>query len=476
MKRTIVEVVLALALIAAGAFGFMQWKQAKGGGGQIETLTKEVEDGAAKIEEAEESVKAAEEEMADLQAKMGEATAKAQELDAIKAGLSNGLVLADLEAAYKARKDITIDRQIGLATIRLVTKGGQDPGTIAAFNKVLQMTELGNRKAAICTAQLALAAAGQKIEVMAECKPKEAESAKKESSDKADSAKDAKDSPSKEEKPAKADKAEKTDKADKADKPDDKHAKADDKEAHKAPHWDYVGDMGPSFWGKEFPTCAKGKSQSPLNIQGPFVKARIVLSTEYKIGPLNILNNGHTIQVNVPAGSKLRIDGIVYELLQFHFHRPSEEQIDGKPMAMVAHFVHKSAAGKLAVIGVLLKEGNENPNIKTLWDNAPKQEGPVQTAADVSFNPMSLLPKEFEFYSYDGSLTTPPCTEGVRFFILKTPVNISKDQVNSFPFKMNARPLQQQNGREILIGQSKALRELLAQSFMIRETLAMELM
>ena len=119
-------------------------------------------------------------------------------------------------------------------------------------------------------------------------------------------------------------------------------------------------------------------------------------------------------------------------------------------MSMVVHFVHKGADGKLVVLGVLLKEGNENPGIKALWANMPRKEGPEVTAEGVKFNPGSLLPREFDFLSYEGSLTTPPCTEGVRFFILKSTVNVSAAQVADFPFDANARPVQSRNGREII--------------------------
>jgi carbonic anhydrase len=207
--------------------------------------------------------------------------------------------------------------------------------------------------------------------------------------------------------------------------------------------------MGPESWGNDFPTCARGKAQAPLNIKSPFEKALFSVAPDYKSGPLKIINNGHTIQVNVPPGSKLRIDSQPFELVQFHFHRPSEEQINGKPSAMVAHFVHKNSEGRLAVLGVMLKEGNENPGIKTLWTHAPTKEGPEVSPEGVNFNPGNLLPREYEFYSYEGSLTTPPCTEGVRFFILKSQVNISREQVEAFPFKKNARPVQPQNGRAI---------------------------
>jgi carbonic anhydrase len=176
---------------------------------------------------------------------------------------------------------------------------------------------------------------------------------------------------------------------------------------------------------------------------------RFSVAPDYKQGQLKIVNNGHTIQVNVPVGSKIRIDGRAYDLLQFHFHRPSEEHIDGKPSVMVVHFVHKNLEGELAVLAVMLREGNENPGIKTLWTHAPPKEGPEVVPDGVMFNPANLLPREMDFFHYDGSLTTPPCTEKVKFFILKSQVNISKEQVSDFPFKMNARPIQAPNGRPI---------------------------
>jgi carbonic anhydrase len=138
-----------------------------------------------------------------------------------------------------------------------------------------------------------------------------------------------------------------------------------------------------------------------------------------------------------------------FDLLQFHFHRPSEEKVNGKPMAMVVHFVHKNQAGKLAVLGVLLTEGAENATLKTIWANAPASEGPEVVVPNVKLNPAALVPKSLGYYSFEGSLTTPPCTEGVAFYILKTPAALSKDQVQAFPFKVNARPVQPLNGREI---------------------------
>jgi carbonic anhydrase len=216
-----------------------------------------------------------------------------------------------------------------------------------------------------------------------------------------------------------------------------------------APHWSYEGAAGPAGWGKEFPTCGLGKAQSPIDIKGPFQKATQAIQPDYKAGALKVVNNGHTIQVNVDPGSKLRIDQESYDLLQFHFHRPSEEKINGKPMAMVAHFVHRSAAGKLAVVGVLLNEGRENPTLKAVWAAAPKAEGPEVTVPGAKLDAAALLPKSLSYYRFEGSLTTPPCSEGVTFYILKSPVPMAKAQIDAFPFRMNARPVQPLNGRRV---------------------------
>ena len=427
MKRTLIEVFLALALIGAGVFGWLNWQQNLKSTGQLTALQAASDEATKSLQTSESSVKAAEEKTSALRQQMAPMEVQLQELAAVKAALSSGATLTDLQTAYKTQKNLSAERQVGLAALLLLTKGSNYPATLDAFRKALQISDLGNRKNTVCAAQIALAAGGEKVNLLAECKPQSATGEAKE---------------------LKAEPAGKDDTHPKAESPD----KAGKKVAlHTAPHWGYDGIMGPEQWGKEFPTCAKGKSQSPLDIRGPFVKARATVNADYKEGPLKIINNGHTIQVNVAAGSKLRVDSMPYDLLQFHFHRPSEEKINGVPMAMVVHFVHKNAAGKLVVLGVLLKEGNENPGIKTLWDNLPKAEGSESSPEGVNFNPGNLLPREFDFYSYEGSLTTPPCTEGVSFFILKTPANVSSDQVNKFPFKNNARPVQPRNGREIVM-------------------------
>ncbi len=409
MKRILAEVLLVLALGAAAFFGWTNWKSNTANGGQVAELTSQVEESGKKLKAAEEALAEA---LAETAKQVDPLKTKSLELDAVRTAMSSGETLKDLEAAYKKEKSLSPDRQVGLGAIRLLTKGSKDPATVEAFKKALESADWSGRKQVICAAQNALAAAGEKVNVLSECE------GSGQPSDKGPAAKSG----------AHSSKA-----------GDEKHAV----------NWGYEGAMGPESWGNDFPTCARGKAQAPLNIKGPFEKALFNVTPDYKNGPLKIINNGHTIQVNVPPGSKLRIDSQPFELVQFHFHRPSEEQINGKPSAMVAHFVHKNSEGRLAVLGVLLKEGNENPGIKTLWTHAPAKEGPEVSPEGVSFNPANLLPREYEFYSYEGSLTTPPCTEGVRFFILKSQVNISREQVEAFPFKKNARPVQPQNGRAI---------------------------
>ncbi len=232
--------------------------------------------------------------------------------------------------------------------------------------------------------------------------------------------------------------------------PKKKGHKKEGNHGHKEVHWTYEGETGPEHWGKFFPQCSTGKSQSPLDIHGPFTRGSAPLQISYKTSPLKILNNGHTIVVHYAPGSSMTINNKTYELLQFHFHRPSEEKIDGQPKAMVAHFVHKSFGGKLAVIGVLLDEGKENDLIKTLWANLPEKEGAESVVENVTIDANDLLPKKLDYYHYMGSLTTPPCTEGVAFYILKQTKSISLSQVEAFPFELNARPVQPPNGREIV--------------------------
>lgn len=219
------------------------------------------------------------------------------------------------------------------------------------------------------------------------------------------------------------------------------------------PHWGYEGKGGPANWGhmsKENSACSEGKNQSPIDIKGAKEEDLADIAFNYKPTGLNIVNNGHTVQVNYDKGSSVTIDGVEYEFVQFHFHAPSEHTVGGKPFPVENHFVHKNARGELAVIGVLIEEGAENAAYSEVMKNLPAKAEEKKTV-DVQINADSLMPGDRTFFRYMGSLTTPPCSEGVKWSVLKTPVQLSKAQLDSFRniFKMNARPVQPVNAREV---------------------------
>ncbi|KJR43475.1 carbonate dehydratase [Candidatus Magnetoovum chiemensis] len=225
-------------------------------------------------------------------------------------------------------------------------------------------------------------------------------------------------------------------------------------------HWTYEGNTGPQNWGSlsgEFKLCAIGKSQSPIDIKDmnnsnmPEHLSKITFS--YKAVPMNIVNNGHTIQVNYAPGSSITIDDHKYELVQFHFHSPSEHTVDTTAFPMEAHLVHKDAEGKLAVVGIFLKEGKkENAFLKNIWDNMPMKADEKKLDNAKMLNVKDLLPAQTERYYYTGSLTTPPCSEGVSWNVLKEPMEISKEQIAKYVSVMGAntaRPVQPLNERQL---------------------------
>jgi carbonic anhydrase len=167
-----------------------------------------------------------------------------------------------------------------------------------------------------------------------------------------------------------------------------------------------------------------------------------------------IVNNGHTIQVNPASGGSIKLPDGEYKLLQFHFHTPSEEKIHGKNFPLVMHLVHKNDAGKLAVVAVLFKEGKENTALKPIFDNMPAKEGEKKTLNE-NFNAETLLPTRHGYYKYEGSLTTPPCSEEVHWQILKAETHISKEQLAAFKklYPMNARPVQPLNDRTVQVSE-----------------------
>lgn len=229
--------------------------------------------------------------------------------------------------------------------------------------------------------------------------------------------------------------------------------------AESHPHWSYGGKTGASHWAdvdEGFKTCKLGKIQSPINIETKKVETAALkpIVFSYTPGPAEVTNTGHTIQVNLPSGGAATMDGTEYKLLQFHFHTPSEEKVDGKAYPLVAHAVHKNADGKLSVVGVLFKLGRENQTLKPVFSNLPSKEGNKKTL-DSDLNVADLLPKDKGYYAFMGSLTTPPCSEEVRWQVLKAPVEISPSQLAAFKklYKMNARPVQPLNGRTVQASQ-----------------------
>ena len=204
-----------------------------------------------------------------------------------------------------------------------------------------------------------------------------------------------------------------------------------------APHWSYEGHGGPAHWASlepEFASCKTGHAQSPIDIRTTSVKGEALPAIEfaYKPGPAKIVDNGHTIQVVPAPGDAISVGGHRYELQQFHFHKPSEESIDGKRRDMVVHLVHKDDAGKLAVVAVLLQAGETNPVIAALWNNLPAHKQAEVELKDVLIDPADLLPKDRGYYTFEGSLTTPPCSEGVTWYVLKNPSRVSSGEVARF--------------------------------------------
>lgn len=219
----------------------------------------------------------------------------------------------------------------------------------------------------------------------------------------------------------------------------------------RAAHWSYDGEGGPASWGAmkpEFATCSSGKRQSPIDIRDGIKVQLDPVQFDYKPSGFRVIDNGHTIQVNVAAGNAIEVMGRRFELLQFHFHRPSEERIDGRQFDMVAHLVHKDLEGRLAVVAVLLDRGSAQPLVQTIWNNLPLEKGD-EVAARGTIDLNALLPPERSYFTYMGSMTTPPCSEGVLWMVMKQPVPVSPDQIAIFSrlYPMNARPIQSASGR-----------------------------
>lgn len=220
--------------------------------------------------------------------------------------------------------------------------------------------------------------------------------------------------------------------------------------------WSYSGTTGPEHWGElspEYAPCKTGREQSPVDIRGAVEAGARPIDFAYRASPLEIANNGKSIQVDTAPGNKITVAGETYELVQFHFHHPAEEKIEGRGFDLDAHLVHRDQSGHLAVVAVLMTVGKENAALARIWPHLPQTEGPKQTIAGVAVPLDQLLPAERSYYSYMGSLTTPPCTEGVRWLVLRMPVEISAQQLAAFAwlYPDNARPVQPLHGRRITL-------------------------
>jgi carbonic anhydrase len=221
-------------------------------------------------------------------------------------------------------------------------------------------------------------------------------------------------------------------------------------------HWSYSGETGPDHWAGEdpaFAACGSGKHQSPIDIEQAKSEELPAIEFAYRPIPLTVTDTGHSFQVNAPAGSGgITVGGERYELVQFHFHRPSEERIHGKRDSMVAHLVHKNAKGELAVVAVLIHQGGTNAFLKPVFDNFPAKGKPEQSVSGATLNLEEFLPQKRGYYTFDGSLTTPPCSEHVRWFVLKSPVEASSEQVKQFAarYPNDARPTQPLNDRQVV--------------------------
>jgi carbonic anhydrase len=219
------------------------------------------------------------------------------------------------------------------------------------------------------------------------------------------------------------------------------------------PGWAYSGALGPQAWGglhPSFSACGDGRRQSPIDIRDGLAVELEPPVFSYRPSGFRVIDSGHTIEARLEPGNTLAIRGRRYELQHLQFRRPSEERVDGRSFEMSAHLVHRDADGHLAVVAVLLERGSAQPAVQTVWNNLPLEKH-EEFAAGVPIDPGQLLPSDRRYYTYMGSLTTPPCTEGVLWIVMRQPVGVSAEQIAIFSrlYPMNARPVQAAGGRII---------------------------
>jgi len=222
--------------------------------------------------------------------------------------------------------------------------------------------------------------------------------------------------------------------------------------------WGYEGGTGPYHWGElekdheKHLMCREGRNQSPINISDVRGSKLASLKFHYFDTPIKIINNTHTMHLNYNRGSYVTWGNQRFKLIQFHFHHPSEHLIAGKPYAMEMHMVHKTPQHEYVVIGVFLKEGKHNPHLEKIWDRFPSEIDKETIYHEGTVSLIDILPENREYFHYFGSLTTPPCSENVNWFVLDTPIEISRDQISYFQkfIDHNARPTQKLNHRVVV--------------------------
>lgn len=218
-------------------------------------------------------------------------------------------------------------------------------------------------------------------------------------------------------------------------------------------HWSYEGETGPGNWGRlnaDWAKCSTGKRQSPIDIRDGMKVELEQITFDYRPSSFNVTDNGHTVQVGMGSGNFITVQNRMYELMQFHFHRPSEERINGKGYEMVVHLVHKDGEGHYAVVALMLERGRPQNTIQTVWNNLPLEK--LDTfSPSIVIDPMELIPQRRDYFTFMGSLTTPPCTEGVLWLVMKEPIQASPAQMALFSrlYPLNARPIQPGSGRMI---------------------------
>lgn len=241
---------------------------------------------------------------------------------------------------------------------------------------------------------------------------------------------------------------------------------ADDASAGHSDHWDYGDEAGPARWGSlnpDFALCDEGMQQSPIDLnssvaEGNEIEVRrnfqpATLHVSFQESTVNVLDNGHTIQVSIEAGNTVDVGDKSFTLAQYHFHAPSEHTLNGEHFPMEVHFVHSTDSGELAVVGVFIEQGEHNAVLDPVWGVMPNEPGETRVLEGHDVDLDVLVPAGAGAFRYQGSLTTPPCSEGVRWFVRREPIALSAEQITAFTdiINNNNRPVQPLNGRQLVL-------------------------